>query len=290
MNLQTFVRKLQLKLPSPCESIYLDSIKRNIIVKRDDLIHPIISGNKWRKLYFHFAEYFNSDKQCITSMGGVYSNHLHALAYCCQVLKIPCRLLIYGHHSDEQSETLKDMEHWDAECIPISRTEAAILRAWPDVQCTLLGPDDFWIPEGGGGARGILGIESLIAELPTDFDQPNNLVLSACGTGTTISGLLQFSRCFHIESLQTVRSAEYPFAKEERFNWISTSKKQSFAKNSTAQFEFYKAFHQQYGFELDQVYTGPLLFSFLQKNNAHSYNNILLIHSGGIQGNRSINK
>lgn len=289
MDLKTLVSKINLKLPSPIDSIFLKSGKE-LMIKRDDLIHPIISGNKWRKLKFHLLEFYSSGKQSIVSMGGAYSNHLHALAYCCNALSIPCRLFVYGNHSSSLTPTLKDAQTWDAQCMSISRAKAHDLRIRPELCNDLLAPDDYWIPEGGGGNPGIKGFKSLMDELPVDFDKQQHLVLCACGTGTSISGLLKYSKHFDLKSLKVVRSARYPFIENPRFSWINDTGLKKFAWTSTHLLEYYQQFYEEYGIVLDKVYTGPLLCSFLYNQDPLDYSKILFIHSGGLQGNRILDK
>ena len=87
---------MELLLPSPEQKLFIPHLNHEIIFKRDDLIHPIVSGNKWRKLKYHLTAFEESKKKCIVSIGGAHSNHLHALSYLCFQLQIPCKLLIYG--------------------------------------------------------------------------------------------------------------------------------------------------------------------------------------------------
>lgn len=286
MDLEKIISTLKLQLPSPCESINIGTSTKELMIKRDDLIHPIISGNKWRKLQFHLQEFYASGKKTIASLGGVYSNHLHALAYCCNALKIPCHLLIYGNHTGSLTPTLLDAQNWNAHCISISRENAQSLRIKPELCEDLVTSEMYWIPEGGGGEHGVRGIQSIIDELPENFDKPDHLVLCACGTGTTITGLLRYSKNFELKSLKVVRSARYSFDENPRFKWIDGKGLKAFAQSSVQQLEYYKQFQMKYGMELDKVYTGPLIFSYLNDPEHSEFSKILLIHSGGLQGNR----
>ena len=82
--------------PSPLQELDLSfyGIDNKVYIKRDDLIHNIISGNKWRKLKYNLLHFKNLNKKGIISMGGAYSSHILALAYLCKEYSIPCVLLV----------------------------------------------------------------------------------------------------------------------------------------------------------------------------------------------------
>ena len=87
---------LNLKLPSPLETLSDQWLNKALSIKRDDLIHPIISGNKWRKIKGHLVHFKVNSYKELMSVGSAHSNHLHALAYICKELNIPFKALIYG--------------------------------------------------------------------------------------------------------------------------------------------------------------------------------------------------
>lgn len=101
---------------SPLQKLDLSyyGIKNQVYVKRDDLIHPIISGNKWRKLKYNL-KYFNSiSKKGIVSIGGAYSSHILALSYICKVHSIKCVLLVRGEQTSPLNDILKKCQSYGA--------------------------------------------------------------------------------------------------------------------------------------------------------------------------------
>ena len=110
---------------SPLQKLDLSyyGIKNQVYVKRDDLIHPIISGNKWRKLKYNL-KYFNSiSKKGIVSIGGAYSSHILALSYICKVHSIKCVLLVRGEQTSPLNDILKKCQSYGAIVEYINRND-----------------------------------------------------------------------------------------------------------------------------------------------------------------------
>jgi len=275
-----------LTLPSQLDEVYLKESNQAILIKRDDQIHPIICGNKWRKLEGHLKNYSDSGKKRILSMGGVHSNHLHALAYVCNSLNISCDLLIYGWHDGSLSPTLEDALRWSANLHPLARRDAQQVRDqnYECIQDKLHAA--YWIPEGGGGDAGMIGIKNLVDELPSDFDQATHLIVCPCGSGTTLNGLIKYTSNIKIVSLKNVIQDTYPMLHNERFSWLPAIENKSFGKITERTLHFLKEFNSRYGIELDLIYTAPLMQAFIYSNLGAEYHQIYFIHTGGMQGNR----
>lgn len=273
-------------LPSRLDEIYLDEIRRSIFIKRDDLIHPVISGNKWRKLEGHIHEFFRSGANRMVSMGGVHSNHLHALAYVCNYLKCSCDLLVYGWHDTILSPTLKDAMNGSVNLHSLTRNEAEQIRNQGIGSISDKWNDAYWIPEGGGGDFGCIGMAKLVHEMPVDFDQAENLLLCPCGSGTSLMGLLEFTKNIQVFSLKNVVKASYPKLSNPRFRWIQSNENRSFGKVTPENLGFVKNFKSSHHIELDLIYTVPLMQAFLSSDLAKDYKQIYFIHTGGLQGNR----
>ena len=95
--------------------------KVRVSIKRDDQIHPIISGNKWRKLYFNLRLAKSKNYQGIISFGGCYSNHIHALAFACRQQNLKCIAYIRGEESSQSNYTLSWAKHWGMTLIFLDR-------------------------------------------------------------------------------------------------------------------------------------------------------------------------
>ncbi|MBK8955076.1 MAG: hypothetical protein IPM34_05910 [Saprospiraceae bacterium] len=278
--------KQQFVLPSPLQTFQWDEIGLTMHVKRDDLIHPVISGNKWRKLAEHLKYYFTQHFDGIASMGGAHSNHMHALSFACFLLDIPNLCFIYGHGDWLKSPTITDCQKWNSTCEPISRIRAQDFRQTTDDFIEIENRKYYWIPEGGGGALGIQGIKQMLDEYPKDFDRSDQLILCGCGTGTSIEGILEGTTKINVAGLRIVKSGVYRFEKHPRFIWLNHRDEHKFAALDDELSEFMSSFQSRFGIPLDRVYTGPLLLAFSKAQNLHAYKKIFFLHSGGLQGNR----
>jgi 1-aminocyclopropane-1-carboxylate deaminase len=277
----------QLNLPSRQQEIYIASRSKTITVIRDDLIHPVISGNKWRKLKYHLIEFQQSSFKGISSMGGVYSNHLHALAYLCNLLNIPCSLLIYGLHESKETFTLLDCKSWNASLIPISRLQASALRSNPEELVSYLAKEYYWIPEGGGGEAGERGMQDLMEELPFGFDTVDTLIVIASGTGTSVSGILKATKHCRVASLKIVKMAHYAWEQDDRIIVFQNEySSQKFAKKTKRLDTFIQNFKSEFQINLDPVYTSRLMEALLEYPALNTFQKIFFIHTGGLQANR----
>ena len=180
-----FEQLQQLFKPSHLSQIHEPLLKKHNIelwLKRDDQLHPIISGNKWRKLKYILEHAISLNKDTIISMGGNYSNHLHALAYTGYLLNIKTIGIIRGEQI--QTPSLNDMKHWGMELRFISRSDYRLLRE--NKYPLDLKPNQYWLPEGGAETLALKGVAEIVAEINIEYD----LLCVPCGTATTLAGLI----------------------------------------------------------------------------------------------------
>ena len=255
---------------------------------RLDQLHPIVSGNKWFKLKEHLA--FATPGKPILTFGGAWSNHLVATAYAAQHAGITAIGLIRGERPAALSATLEEASGYGMRLEFISRSQylqkedlffqAELLRRFPGA---------YIIPEGGGGLPGIAGSEDILRL--TDTTSYTHIAC-AIGTGTTFQGLLRAAspqqiivgvpvlKGFDTSPLQgphTLLLPQYHFG--------------GYARHPQALLDFMNQFYRGTGIPTDIVYTGKLFFAVTQSLRegifpAHS--RLLIIHSGGLQGNRSL--
>ena len=258
-------------------------------LKRDDLLHPIISGNKWRKLKYSLNAALNQGADTLVSMGGAYSNHLHALAYVGKCLSINTLGLIRGQLTP-LTPSLRDMQTWGMQLTYIDRSRYRDLR----YQAPPLSAGQYWLAEGGAHWLALQGIAELVAELATTYDY----ICLPCGTGTTLAGICAAApartRVLGIAAVKNNGFLERdingllpenaaPYVLHNGYAWGG------FAKTSPQLMAFIAKFHALHGVELEPVYTGKLLFALydlLEKGYFSKGQRLLAVHTGGLQGKR----
>ena len=185
--------KLTLQLPSPTESVSLPLYREkevSVCIKREDLIHPHISGNKWRKLKFNIEKAIR-EKKGILTFGGAFSNHTYATAYAAQAFKIPSIGIIRGTHVDTDNYTLASVRSAGMQIELVThdvyrqKNQVSYLDALQKKY-----PDYLLIPEGGNNDLALEGIKELGDEITTGNFEADYITVSA-GTASTAKGLLR---------------------------------------------------------------------------------------------------
>lgn len=269
-------------------------------VKRDDLIHPVISGNKWRKLKYILDHALKMNAHTIISMGGAYSNHLHALAFAGNQLGLKTIAYIRGEQPKQFSPTLQDLENWGMELRFISRTAYRELRQYKHFHdLPLIEQGQYWLPEGGATELALQGVAELVFEIDEVFD----VLCVPCGTGTTLAGIIPViaSNC-NVEGFSALKGGSFLLSEVEVL--LSTKKYVNwtvqldyhfggFAKTNNELLSFIDTFYKEHRVELDPVYTGKMfygLFDLIKQDYFKPQQKIVVIHTGGLQGKRSIVK
>ena len=301
LSLDPRLEALRLSLkPSPLTTIAdhnFDQYGIRLSIKQDELIHPVLSGNKWRKLKYVLNHVLKSGYKGIISMGGGYSNHLHALAYACKELNLPVAGLIRGEISGSMTPSLHDVQNWGMQLHFVSRTEYRQLRQ-PELvpHWRKLYPDYYWLPEGGAVALALQGVAEILGELPDDYDW----LTLACGTGTTLAGLAsQLAPPRQILGVAAVKHADFLYqdiaqllGTTQANNWqLRLDYHQGgFGCVNSALLDRINHFEQQHSIRLEPIYTGKLLMA-VEDLISHGFfqagQHIILLHSGGLQGWRS---
>lgn len=291
------------KLPSPIQQVELGILSEKSVelwVKRDDLIHPEVSGNKWRKLKYGFEKAKKEQLSPIISFGGAFSNHLAALAAAGMLFNIPTIGIVRGEDGSQNNPTLKAAKENDMELRFVSRSQyrekdILIKELNKEFSNALI------IPEGGADVLGVLGCTEILKEVDEHFD----VICAACGTGTTLAGLaLSASTDQNIlgftamkQGVQLVDRVDelIDLTIEAGFDRIHTHPYElatayhfsGFAKMNDELVEFMRNFTKLNGFYLDPVYTAKMffgLFDMIKRGMFQPNTKILAIHSGGLQG------
>jgi 1-aminocyclopropane-1-carboxylate deaminase len=273
----------------------LDQYRIELWMKRDDLLHPVISGNKWRKLKYILDFVLSEDLDTIVSMGGAYSNHLHALAYAAHVLGLKTIGIIRGEQPAVLNSTLLDMQQWGMTLKFVSRSDYRHFRQFKDWQALPgLAPGQYWLPEGGAQILALKGVAELVNEIEISYDS----LCVPCGTGTTLAGIIGavpanvsvmgFSALKNsdflindVESLLTGSVSDWRINRDYHFG--------GFAKTNGGLTSFIESFEAKTSIPLEPVYTGKMMYGLcdlIKKRYFRPGQRIIALHTGGLQGKR----
>ena len=290
-----------LNLPSPVTRIHSSLLlEKNIqlYIKRDELIHPVIQGNKWRKLKYNLLEAKKSGKNTLLSFGGAYSNHLHALAAAGKLYGFNTIGIIRGEAPAELNPSLRDMLEWNMQLEFIRRIDykQKTSAAFAQKLKHQFG-DVFLIPEGGNNPAGIKGCGELLHELDDIYDH----ICCEVGSGTMLSSLIlhnqqantRFTGFAVMKNQQLEQDIKHTLSQHPAVNtqWQLNHDYHfgGFAKTDSQLNDFIKDFKRQHDVQLEPVYSGKMLYGILDlvKNNHYKPGTkILAIHGGGLQGLR----
>jgi len=266
-------------------------------IKRDDLLHPVISGNKWRKLKHLLLHIESRGFKKIAAMGGPYSNLLHALSYIGYRLGWSVELWVRGYPEQALTPTLLDATKWGATIRYVNRVEFRELREQPPH----LDGDVFWIPEGGFHELALKGTVESLMEVNSVYD----FVLLATATGTSLAGLSLGAK-YSMPSTKVVGISVLNNAEQvltdinellpqpiRRPELISGYEFGGYAKSSSKLDQFINDFKRDHDIALEPVYSGKSFFATIDLVNKGYFprgSRVLLIHCGGLQGNRKTEK
>ena len=262
-------------------------------IKRDDLLHPLVSGNKWRKLKYNLDFVSKNRLAGIISFGGAYSNHVYALSAACFLLKIPLKLYIRGEPPLSLGYTLRSAIEHEAELHFIDRNSYKKMTAEiADEDQTVR---DGWliIPEGGSNSLGMKGMAELLAELPFE---PEHMIISA-GTGGSLCGLAKAgyhqNTIYHgicvlkaqglLDSLISSQLNGIPVKVKMHYNYHLGG----YAKTSEEVVEVINRYVDEHGILLDPVYTSKAALAvehLIATKVIGRGERAILIHTGGLQG------
>ena len=270
-------------------------------IKRTDLLHPVISGNKWYKLKYNLVAALRQGAKGIVSFGGAWSNHLHALAAACCELQLPVTAVIRGEPElIDKSQMLQDAAQWGMQFHFVTRAEYRQRENEDWLQQLMQSyPGYLLVPEGGSSALAELGLVELGQELeqqlqaePVAIDQ----LWCAMGTGGTFAGLLAArTQNYQMLGMPVLKGGDFLRQEVEQklaqsvylsgsaqtsssgsagsdsrvldhrdFTLITDGHLGGYGKVSPELVRWINQFYQDTGVPLDPIYTGKLLYRFFQ--------------------------
>ena len=279
------------KIITKIESTFLSDKGISLFLKRDDLLHPLISGNKFRKLKYTLEKV--GRYKGIVSFGGAYSNHIYSLAAAGALYGVQTIGIIRGDEITELNSTLTFAKEKGMDLQFVSRSEYR-LRYDSDYLAELAVKYKGWliVPEGGTSKEGVLGCEEILPEISFDYD----IVCTPVGSGGTISGLINSAPDkVSVLGFPALKNSEYliDMIKEltlpNKMNWsfVKDYNFGGYAKMKPELLTFIKQFKHDFDILLDPIYTGKMMygiFDLIDKDFFDSETTIMAIHTGGLQG------
>ncbi len=282
----------------------LEEKKVELFIKREDLIHPYVSGNKFRKLKYNLEEAKKLKKKAVLTFGGAFSNHILATSVAGKLCGLKTFGVIRGDELGknvtktlEENPTLRKAQENGMKLQFVSREEYRQKTSFGFIEKMKNKWGDFYlIPEGGTNILSVQGCEEIL----TKDDKKFNYVCAALGTGGTISGVINsLGRRQKVIGFPALKGQ---FLSEEIKKYTTNRKSWrlqkgyhfgGYAKHTEELITFINKFKEDTGIQLDPIYTGKMLFGILdlvEKDSFEEGSKILAIHTGGIQGIEGFNK
>jgi len=299
--MQEFYNRFNLWLPSPLQKINFPDVNYTMYVKRDDLIHWDISGNKFRKLKYNLIEYFKGGYNGMVAFGGAFSNLLYTLSVISAGMNIPMTFYIRGDGYDPRNPTLRFIKSNGVKMVFMSRKAFKELREQGfEQQMAKIHPGAYIIPEGGSNSLAVPGSAEIVKEIVEQLHFPPEHIVMDLGTGGTFAGVLSAlppeTKLTGIAALKGVDwnktlskiLGDKKYLLNEK-NWTVTEDYHfgGFAKFDLRLIDFINNFKRRYGIPLDPIYTGKLvygLFDLIDKKYFDEDTTIVWVHGGGLQG------
>lgn len=276
-------------------------LKNKVYIKRLDLIHPFISGNKWFKLKYNLIEARRLGLKTLLTFGGAYSNHIHATAAAGKEFGFDTIGVIRGEEHLPLNPTLNFAANCGMRLIYIGRSEyrkkhtleflSKLIEQFGDV---------YIIPEGGTNNFAIKGCSEIPALIEEDYDY----ICTACGTAGTISGVISgLGKGKKVIGFSALKGGEFLIDQTQKYlldynseafnNWEIRTEYHfgGYAHITGELINFINEFEQINSIPLDYVYTGKMMYGIADMINKGYFGeakSIVALHTGGLQGNEGM--
>jgi 1-aminocyclopropane-1-carboxylate deaminase len=284
--------------PSPLQEIghlLFEAPAPRLYLKRDDLLHPEVSGNKWRKLKYNFAEAQRTGFRTILTFGGAYSNHIAATAAAGKHLNIKTIGIIRGQELTAQANPTLALAHANGMKLVFVSRAAYQDKAQLAEQ---YGTDCYVLPEGGSNALATNGVAEAVTEINAQLGFAPTYLTTALGTGGTFAGLCRGAATSDTRVLgfAALKNAQYLLSDIRQWTNFDEQKHAVFwdacgngyGKTTPELRAFMQYFEEKTSILLDPVYTAKMLFALWKLIEAGQYfkttDTIVALHTGGLQG------
>ena len=280
--------------PTKIEEVFLPSVIKcdvRLFIKRDDLIHPFVSGNKWRKLKYNLIEAKKRGFSQVLTFGGAFSNHIYSSAYAIEEAGMSSIGVIRGEELNTSNFTLNFASSHGMKFHFLDRSSYRNKYSF-DVLSELksIYGDFFLIPEGGSNEFAVEGVGEMLDELTDDYSH----ICCACGTGGTLAGIANKSTSQLIIGFPVLKNGEFLKAdidnlidKDTDYHLACGYHFGGYAKINRDLVIFMDDFYAATNIQLDPVYTAKMMYGVIKEienGNIPSGSRVLAIHTGGLQG------
>ncbi|WP_348813842.1 1-aminocyclopropane-1-carboxylate deaminase/D-cysteine desulfhydrase [Flavobacterium maritimum] len=270
----------------------------SVYIKREDLIHPFVSGNKFRKLKYNLLQAKEENQTTLLTFGGAYSNHIAAVAYAGKEKGFKTIGIIRGDELREkilENPTLLFAQNCGMQFEFVTREAYRLKNEDSFIEDLKQKFGSFYlVPEGGTNEFAIKGCQEILTEEDAAFDY----VCCAVGTGGTISGII--NSILPHQKVLGFPALKGDFLKEEIRNFVQNENWElitdyhfgGYGKVNSELIAFINRFYRTTQIPLDPIYTGKMVFGvidLIERDYFPENSKILLIHTGGIQGVQGMN-
>ena len=275
----------------PIVEIPIES-KVRLFIKREDLTHPEISGNKYWKMFYNVKKYLEKEvsERKIITFGGAFSNHIAAAAALGNEFGIETLGIIRGNELEDswQENPTLFSAHQNGMSFRFVTRETYRYKEKMMKELQTEFPESLVVPEGGTNENAVEGIQYMLTDETNDFDY----ICSAVGTGGTVSGLSKFAQPhqkvigFKAVKDNSLENRIKNLSKKDNFTLVDASDG-GFGKITDENVRFINEFYQYFGIVLEPVYTGKMLrkiFEMIADDYFPANSKILAFHTGGLQG------
>ena len=273
---------------------WLKSKGIELLVKRDDLLHPLINGNKWRKLKYNLLQMQSQNKTELLTFGGAFSNHIHACAAAGKIFGLKTHGIIRGPNLDLSNPTIQFAQQCGMQLHVVNRIEYKLRndsQYLAELQEKF--PDAYILAEGGTNTYAVPGCAELTQSLPE-----HDYLICPTGSGGTLAGLIEGSNtATQIIGIAVLKQAQYltdevrelSSKAQSQTNWqlLCDFHGGGYGKFTPELWAFCQHMDITHNLPLEPIYSGKMMYAIwnlIEQDYFPSGSKIIAIHTGGLQG------